>query len=55
MGPLYSQLGTALPQHADKEPKDLNMCKQLERLALQPQRWGLTGEAEECLRLCVFV
>lgn len=30
------------------------MCAQLERLALQPQRWGLTGEAEECLRLCVF-
>lgn len=30
------------------------MFKQLERLALQPQRWGLTGEAEECLGLCVF-
>lgn len=43
-----------VPQHADKEPKDLNMCKQLERLALKPQRWGLTGKAEECLRLCVF-
>lgn len=28
------------------------MCKKLERLALQPQRWGLTGKAEECLRLC---
>lgn len=40
--------------NADKEPKDLNMCRQLERLALQPQRWGLTGAAEECLRLCVF-
>lgn len=30
------------------------MFKRLERLALQPQRWGLTGEAEECLGLCVF-
>lgn len=30
------------------------MFKQLERLALQPQRWGLTGEAEESLSLCVF-
>lgn len=31
------------------------MCERLERLASQPQRWGLTGEAEECLRLCVFL
>lgn len=31
------------------------MCKQLERIALQPQRWGLTGEAEKCLSLHVFL
>jgi len=28
------------------------MCKQLERLALQPQRWGLTGEAGVSQTVC---
>lgn len=47
MGLLYWQLASASPQRADKEPRDLNMCTQLERLALKPQGWRLTGEAEK--------